>query len=105
LRISKLQDDFIESIEKEALIARQEGRWVPPTQDFIIDPETLIRSFPNLEKSELQSEIVEAYMTRIFYQQMFYAFAAIIFLLGATPICWYFLLARLRELSSAIRGI
>lgn len=52
----------------------------------------------------IQGDIVKAYMEE--QNQVapaLYGIAFLVFLIGVAPVCWHFLLARLREIAAAIR--
>lgn len=84
----------------------QTGPWTTYQTDPInCDPPQL---FKQADYSDVlpgvQGELLRAYLSeRSGIDEKFYGWAAFVLFIGVLPICWYFFLARLRELASAIR--
>lgn len=82
-----------------------EGPWQKFTfAGLACSPSELISTYGELHA--VQNEVIAAYRAKhsFEYGAVLYVLAMLCVLVGVLPVCWYFLLRRIREVAAAIRG-
>lgn len=76
----------------------------PPPPGFTLDVDCDPQSLLMHESVGVQAELASAQRQLNFWRENPQWIAGLLVAIAALPLCWYFLLERIRELSNAIRG-